>query len=245
MRKVFGYILTPFYFFFFGLTLLIFHPLQWLAVTIIGAVAHQKVVNVMNWFLVKCLYFLGTRVAYHAQRKLPQDRPLIVVSNHQSLYDISPLTVMFRKHDIKWVAKKELALKNYPSISFNLKYGGSALIDRKDPRQALSEIKKLGQKIEEENWSVCIFPEGTRSRDGRMKPFSVSGLKTLLKYAPRALVVPITINNSWKTVRFGSFPHSTFESVNLRMHNPIEPAEYSAEELTAMLEEIISSALTS
>jgi len=210
-----------------------------------GALAHQKVVNVMNRFLVRCLLVLGVPVRYKNIKSLPKDRPIIVVSNHQSLYDISPLTVMFHKHNLKWVAKKEIANAGYPSISYNLKHGGSALIDRSDPRQALAEIKKLGEIIETKNWSVCIFPEGTRSRDGKLKAFSINGLKTLIKYAPSALIVPVTINNSWKVVRFGGFPHSTFEKMTLEMHEPIEPSSRSIEELANELHEIISKGLTS
>jgi len=244
MRKVFGYILTPIYFFLFGLTLLVFHPLQWLSLHLFGAEPHQKVVNVMNRFLVACLLFLGTRVNFKKAKHLPKDRPLIVVSNHQSLYDISPLTVMFSDHDLKWISKKEIADARYPSISFNVKHGGSALIDRNDPRQAIAEIKKIAETIEAKNWSVCIFPEGTRSRNGKLKSFSINGLKTLIKYAPSALIIPVTINNSWKIVRFGSFPHSTFDKISLKMHQPIEPSEMKIDELVSHLEEVIGSGLT-
>ena len=47
-----------------------------------------------------------------------------------------------RKWHPKFISKKELG-KGIPSVSYNLKYGGSALIDRKDPKQALPEIKKV------------------------------------------------------------------------------------------------------
>ena len=91
-------------------------------------------------------------------------------------------------------------------MSYNLNHGGSVLIDRKDPKQAIPVIKGLSEYIEKNTRSAVIFPEGTRSKTGKPKPFAQSGLKILCKYAPSAYVVPITINNSWKMVRFGAFP---------------------------------------
>ena len=98
---------------------------------------------------------------------------------------------------VKFISKKELG-KGIPSISYNLRHGGSVLIDRKDPSQALPQIQKVAQYIEKTNRSVVIFPEGTRSKTGKPKQFAQTGIKILCKAAPSAFVVPITINNSWK-----------------------------------------------
>ena len=91
-------------------------------------------------------------------------------------------------------------------MSYNLRHGGSVLIDRKDPKQALPVIKGMAEYIEKHKRSAVIFPEGTRSRTGVPKKFSESGLKILCKYAPSAYIVPVSINNSWKMVRYGMFP---------------------------------------
>lgn len=164
---------------------------------------------------MRCLNILGTRFTFRNPYQIPSDRPLIIVTNHQSMYDIPPIIWYMRKHHPKFVSKKELG-KGIPSVSFNLRHGGSALIDRKDGAQALSEIAKLGKYIETHNRSAVIFPEGTRSRDGKPKKFKPMGLKTLMKNAPSALIVPISINNSWKLLRYGKFPmglgcHLTFD----------------------------------
>src|SRR5690606_40331004 len=85
--------------------------------------------------------------------------PLILVSNHQSMLDISPLEFYLSDFHPKFISKIELG-KGIPSVSYNLQKGGSVLIDRKDPRQALPEIKKLAQYIEKHKRSAVIFPEG-------------------------------------------------------------------------------------
>lgn len=164
---------------------------------------------------------LGTTYTFTNTHKLPTDRPLIIVTNHQSMYDIPPIIWYMRKYHPKFVSKKELG-KGIPSVSFNLKHGGSALIDRKDGKSALMEIGKLGSYIEKHNRSAVIFPEGTRSRDGHLKPFKPMGLKMLLKKAPSALIVPISINNSWKLVRYGKFPMGIGAEVSFKVQEPVE-----------------------
>ncbi|MFS4466412.1 lysophospholipid acyltransferase family protein [Maribacter sp. 2210JD10-5] len=164
---------------------------------------------------------LGTTYQFRNNYDIPTGRPLVIVTNHQSMYDIPPIIWYMRKYHPKFVSKKELG-KGIPSVSHNLKYGGSVLIDRKDGKGALMEIGKLGAYIEKHNRSAVIFPEGTRSRDGHPKPFKPMGLKMLLKKAPSALVVPISINNSWKLVRYGKFPMGLGAKVSFDVHGPIK-----------------------
>lgn len=170
LKKIISYPLSVVYYLLFGLILVVFHPIQWLSLKIGGYTGHRHVVNFMNLCLVRSLHILGTRISFRNPQNLPIDRPLIIVSNHQSLNDIPTLSWYLRRHHLKFVAKKELE-KGIPSVSFNLKYGGSALIDRKNPKQALTVLKKLGQLIEKITFSAVIFPEGTRSRDGIPKRF--------------------------------------------------------------------------
>ena len=170
---------------------------------------------------MRCLNILGTRFTFRNPHQIPSDRPLIIVTNHQSMYDIPPIIWYMRRHHPKFVSKKELG-KGIPSVSFNLRHGGSALIDRRDGVQALAEIAKLGRYIETHKRSAVIFPEGTRSRNGHPKPFKPMGLKTLLKNAPSALIVPISINNSWKLLRYGKFPMGLGCHLTFDVHAPLE-----------------------
>src|SRR3546814_14757295 len=84
-------------------------------------------------------------------------------SDLQSMYDIPPLIFFLRKHHGKFISKIELA-KGIPSISFNLRHGGAANIDRKDPKQSIAEILKLANNMKTKNWSAFIFPEGKIGR---------------------------------------------------------------------------------
>ena len=124
-----------------------------------------------------------------------------------------------------------------------MRHGGSVLIDRKDPKQALPVIKGLGEYIEKHKRSAVIFPEGTRSKTGKPKEFAQSGLKILCKYAPSAYVVPITINNSWKMVKFGAFPMGLGNNLEFTIHEPLAVKEYPFEELIEKAEKAVVSAI--
>ncbi|MEX0275504.1 MAG: lysophospholipid acyltransferase family protein [Flavobacteriaceae bacterium] len=221
MQKLLSYPLSTLYYFCFGLTLIVFHPIQWFCFNVFGYKAHKKSVSWLNFFLVRCTHILGTTYIFDNPHTIATNRPVIMVANHQSLYDIPPIIWFMRKHHPKFVSKKELG-KGIPSVSYNLRHGGSVLIDRKDSRQALGEIAKLGKYIEEHKRGAVIFPEGTRSRKGVPKNFQPMGLKILMKNAPSALIVPISINNSWKMLRYGKFPMGLGNRLRFTVHEPIE-----------------------
>ena len=115
------------------------------------------------------------------------------------------------------------------------------MIDRKDPRQALPELKKMGEYIEANSRSTVIYPEGTRTRDGKPKAFASNGLKLLCKYAPSAYVVPITINNSWKIFRYGNFPLGIGNRVKFTVHQPMKVSEYDFNALFEKTEQAVVS----
>ncbi|MCC1485211.1 lysophospholipid acyltransferase family protein [Winogradskyella immobilis] len=240
MVKLIAYPLTVIYFLCFGLTLVIFHPIQWFCFNVFGYKAHKISVDALQFFLIRCLNVLGTRITFNNPHSISTEHSLIVVSNHQSMYDISPIMWYMRKHHIKFVSKKELG-KGIPSVSYNLRHGGSVLIDRKNPRQAIVAISKFSKYIASTNRAAVIFPEGTRSKDGAPKKFQNKGLITLFKGIPNAYVVPITINNSWKLLRYGKFPMGIGVHVKFKVHSPIKIDTFAdPQELANLVEKTIT-----
>lgn len=220
MTRILSFPLSIVAYLFFLLLICIFHPVQWLCLNLSGYSAHKKSVDYLNLALLKVLYFLFSTAEAKFESELPEGKPLIIVANHQGLYDIIGIGWFLRKYHPKFVSKVELG-KGIPSVSFNLKHGGSVLIDRKDPKQALPVLKQMAEYIEANNRSSVIFPEGTRTRNGKPRAFAPNGLKILCKYAPNALVVPVTINNSWKIFRYGSFPLGLGNRITFKIHEPI------------------------
>jgi 1-acyl-sn-glycerol-3-phosphate acyltransferase len=228
---------------YFGLLLVIFHVFQIIAFNVFGRNAQQKMVFVLNFFITYGWYLTGATIKYRQMFDLPTNRPIIFIANHQSTFDIPAIYWFMRKFKPVFVSKIELA-KGIPSISYNLHKSNAALIDRKDGKQAVSEILKLSKFINDNNFSAVIFPEGTRSRSGEMKPFAVGGIVALLKKAPNALLVPLAIQG---TNLFDPnkkmFPLVSFSKLSWTLLEPIEPKGKTGEEIAQLAQEAIQEVL--
>jgi 1-acyl-sn-glycerol-3-phosphate acyltransferase len=235
-----SYPFTVLFYLAFGLSMVVFHAMEVVCFNLFGYQAHKKSVDYFNWTILRCLNILGTRFTMEYLDTIPKNVPIIIVSNHQSMWDIPPIIWHLRKLHPKFVSKIELG-KGIPAISYNLRHGGSILIDRKNPKQALGEMMKFGKYLVEHNRSGVIFPEGTRSQNGEPKTFHRQGLITLFKYAPNAYVLPITVNNSWKLQRHGFFPMPLGIRLKHTIHPALKVSDFSSEELIDLVEETIKS----
>ncbi len=241
--KALGWVLTLPQLAAFAAVLLLFHPLQVIA-RVFGYGAHKRVVDWLNLSLLQSLRLVGTHIELDCSQPLPAGRPLLVVSNHQSMYDIPLLGWVFRRHHPKFVAKAELG-RGLPSVSYNLRHGGSVLIDRSDPRQSLPALAGFGDYIETHGYTACIFPEGTRARDGAMKPFNAAGFRQLLRSLPTALIVPVAIEGSWELVRYGMRPIPFGVRLRCTVLPPLEQDGRPARDLLGVAEDRIRDRLTS
>lgn len=240
LAKIISYPFSALFYLLFGITIIVFHPIQVVCLNFFGYKGHKKSVDYLNWTLLRCLNVLGTTFHIDIHTSIPNNVPIIIVSNHQSMWDIPPITWYLRKFHPKFISKVELG-KGIPSISYNLKYGGSILIDRKNPRQAIVEMVKFSKYLQKFNRSGVIFPEGTRSKNGQPKPFRRNGLQTLFKKIPNGYVVPVTINNSWKLQRWGIFPLQMGVRLEMIAHRAIKIDGYDVEMLIDKVEDTITS----
>jgi len=239
---ILSYPMTVIFYLLFGLVLVVFHPIQWICVNFFGFGAHEKSVSFLNLSIITCLRVLGTSFEIKAPKNIPKDSPLLIISNHQSLWDIPPIIWFLRHLHPKFVSKIELG-KGIPSVSYNLRKGGAALIDRKNPRQALSEMIKFANFLNKDNRCGVIFPEGTRSRTGEPKRFQRKGLELLLKKMPEAYVMPITINNSWKLQRYGMFPMPLGVRIKYKLYPILKVSDFEIEALIDTVEAQIKSGI--
>lgn len=228
MNKIIAYPFSILFYLAFGLVLVIFHIFQVIALNVFGYKAHKKTVDVLNLFIIRCLNLLGTRIHFQNNYQFDLTKPHIIVSNHQSMYDIPPIIWHMRKLHPKFISKKELG-RGIPSVSYNLRHGGSVLIDRKNSEQAVNAIKAFGKYLSDNKRSGVIFPEGTRSRNGKVKPFYENGLRALLDSCPDAVVVPVSIQNSWKLQQWGMFPLPVGTKIKFKVHQSISAKTNSFE----------------
>lgn len=238
IKTILSYLLTPIYLLWFGLLLVIFHPIQVVTRWIWGYPVRKKVVDVLNFALLYGLRIMGARITYKGFEKVPTNRPIIIVANHQSTFDIPPVVVGFRKNHPKFISKKELG-KWIPSISYNLRHGGSVLIDRKNPRQSVKDILLLGKHIEQNNYAACIFPEGTRTKNGKVKSFMPAGVASLVKASPSALIVPLAISGNYELMKKGYFPLTFGVQLQYTVFEAIDPKDKDINEVVLQIEEMI------
>jgi len=121
----------------------------------------------------------------------------VVVANHQSLLDIFLISNL--PHEMKWVAKKSLF--KVPWIGWCFSMVGDIAIERGDPASAAAVMAKARRYLEN-GMHVMIFPEGTRSRDGKLLPFKAGAFK--LAVDAGVPILPIAVSGSAQGMPKGS-----------------------------------------
>lgn len=201
----------------FGLLLLVF-DIAGRLVRPISFRGFEWVMAGLQWSVLRLFQMFGTSIEVERPKDLLPDTGYALLSNHQSMLDIVMIGGILVSNFPKYVAKKELS--NWiPSISLNLKWGGNALIDRDDPRQAIRAIRDMARTAQERGVSAVIFPEGRRSKDGNLLPFKTAGAKSMLKAADQLPVVPTIISGSWQLNRL--FPFTPGVKVRIVFGSPI------------------------
>jgi 1-acyl-sn-glycerol-3-phosphate acyltransferase len=242
-RMIDWLVTLPYIFIFIGI-LVVFHPICLLA-TLMSRRLHKHALDLMNICIIWNIRLVaGARYSVIGEPHLPPGRSVVIVSNHQSMYDI-PMTMWeCREQNVGYIAKKELG-RWIPSISLALRKLGSVLIDRKDAAQAVRDIEEFGRKKEQLREVAAIFPEGTRARDGVMKRFKATGLKALLRSMPNAIIQPLAIRGNWELLRYNFFPIPYGTTIELEFLPILERQGLDEQQLVNELEQILRRAACS
>jgi 1-acyl-sn-glycerol-3-phosphate acyltransferase len=231
-KKILAWLLTAILILLFAITLILFHPLH-ILFSLMGYKMYMLVSHTMMWVVWKSTYLIGTSTRLQGLeylKNLPKNRPIIIVSNHQSEYEIACLGALFSRtsHHLKYIAKKELAYW-IPSVSWNIRYGGHGIISRNNRELALRAIEEFAENIKKNNWAAYIYPEGTRNKNGNeMRPFKTAGFVKLCECLPDALIVPIALENFWTVKRIPIVP---FAQMRVRIFAPIQQDAFESSEL--------------
>src|SRR5687767_1473849 len=108
----------------------------------------------------------GVRVTVVGLERLNPNQTYVFAANHQSIYDI-PVLFSSLPYQLRIIAKQSLG--NFPFLGWHLRRTGHMLVDRKRPDPM--RIFRWANSLASRGLSLIIFPEGTRSRDGRVAPF--------------------------------------------------------------------------
>lgn len=185
------------------------------------------------------LKYSGATVSVYGKENIPNNIPVVFISNHQGNFDI-PLLMSYINKPKGFIAKIE-TLK-IPLVRTWMRYIHCVFMDRSNLRKSASAIIE-GVKIIKEGHSLVIFPEGTRSKGGPLGEFKSGSFKLATK--SNAPIVPITIKGSYKLMEANN-NRIKAANVELFIHPPIETKNLSKEEqekLPDMVKEIIASKL--
>ena len=169
------------------------------------------------------LWFTGTDITYIGRENIPKDQAVLYVGNHNSYFDI--LLTYSQCPDLTgYVAKSEML--RYPLLRDWMKRLYCLFLDRTEMRAGLQTIL-TGIDYIKQGISVCIFPEGTRSRDGQMQPFKEGSMKMAQKTG--CPIIPMAITNSAEIFE-NHLPRVKPCRVSVEYGAPIDPKERSREE---------------
>jgi len=184
------------------------------------------------WSLLN-VFLSGTRLTIRGKEKINTNLTHIVMSNHQSLFDVWALIGKLPLQ-IRWIVKSEI--RKIPIFGYTLERMGHVYVDRKNRTAAYTSLETASSKIKK-GTSVIIFPEGTRSKDGGLLKFRMGGIIIALKSG--VPILPVTVNGS----RF-VLPKNTLAlmpgKIEIVVGDMIDPGKYDENHRDELMEKIRS-----
>ena len=178
----------------------------------------------------------GVRLDVRGREKIPRGRPAVYMPNHQSNAD--PPAVFVLLPPVLVLAKKEFF--RVPILGRAMRLRGFIPVDRRDRERAIAAVEQAAKSLRAGN-SFLVFPEGTRSPDGRLQPFKRGVFIMAIKAG--APIVPVSVSGSAKIMPKGEFAiHPGV--MRITFHDPV-PTEGCAIEDRARIMEAVRRAILS
>ena len=180
-----------------------------------------------SWLILKTT---RVRVDVRGLEQLVPGRTYVFVSNHQSIYDI-PILFWSLPFQLRIIAKESLG--RFPFLGWHLRRTGHMLVDRSRPDRAA--IFRWAGSLTTNGLSLIVFPEGTRSRDGRVMRFK--GGSFYLALEAGLPIVPLSVTGSRHVMlkgRLATYPGD----VQLTVHAPIDTSSLAGTDPRAFGERV-------
>jgi 1-acyl-sn-glycerol-3-phosphate acyltransferase len=227
---------TIIFWLFAPLTFIVLFPAALLAMLLHGKKYFQGMQLIARIWARVLLWLGGVKVEVAGLENI-QVEPHIFASNHQSMFDIM-IVLGYLPRPFHFIAKESLF--EWPLFGWVMHWAGYFPINRESPGAARRTMDAIVRHIKEENASILIFPEGTRSKDGQLQPFKKGC--AALACETGATVYPVGIQNSWKITLKGSLKIDP-SLVSLKIGKGMvftrrTPEESNAQELYSVTQQI-------
>lgn len=194
-----------------------------------------------KWAVSLAPPILGLKIEVSGREEVDKRTPYIFMANHLSFID-GPLLFLLIPQPIRVILKKETFF--VPVIGQGMRFVGFVPVDRKGVRRGKKSIDLASRRMREKGYSYLIFPEGTRSRNGRTQAFKRGGF--FLALESRAAIVPITIGGTYELMPRGTiFPRRG--KIRVRFHPPVPVQAYDQNTMGELMDKVravIESGLT-
>jgi 1-acyl-sn-glycerol-3-phosphate acyltransferase len=175
---------------------------------------------------------LGIRIEVEGLERFDPRRPHIFMPNHGSFMD-GPLVMMLIRGTPRVILKKSIL--RVPVLGLGMRHVGFVPVDRKGAAGGKRSIARAAALIHERGYSFLIFPEGTRSRDGKLQPFRRGGF--FLALASGAPLVPVTVRGTFELMPKGQW-YARRGRVGVTFHDPVPVAGLSEEAMGGLMETV-------
>lgn len=175
------------------------------------------------WIFIVLRIFLGVRLKIIGKKNVDRKRTTLYICNHQSWVDVP---VLFRYSHAVGVSKKEI--RRIPLVGVLMLYSGSIIIvDRDKKKSRLTSVKEI-MRVLKNGFSIFLFPEGTRSRDGKILKANLA--ITRLCYKLNIPVIPASIEGTRNILPRNRIYLKFLQKVILKFNSPIFPNDYHTDD---------------
>ncbi|MGN1383368.1 MAG: lysophospholipid acyltransferase family protein [Eubacterium sp.] len=182
---------------------------------------------------------LRLTVTVTGQENLPKEDGFLVIANHQGYADILSLLIAMDERQIGFIAKD--SLEKVPMLGRWIRNIGGLFLKRGNPREAMKSLQEGANRLKQ-GYNLVIFPEGTRSRETRMRHFKRGSFKMAFK--AKVPIVPVTLEGAYHVYEETGVYHPA--ELHVRIHPYVETADldrHAQNEAENQIEETIRQAL--
>jgi len=194
----------------------------------------QPIILMSKWALRAGQKILGIRLSASGIERIDKKESYVFMANHLSLID-GPMLFMLIPQFVRVLLKKEAF--RLPVIGLAMKQVGFVSVDRKGLKGGKKSIDRATRMIKEKGFSFLIFPEGTRSRDGKLQPFKRGGF--FLAINSQVPIFPVSIRGSYALMPKGSF-FAKKGKVGVMFHPPVSVQGFDRNNLSQLMGEVRS-----
>ncbi|MDW3229783.1 MAG: lysophospholipid acyltransferase family protein [Acidobacteriota bacterium] len=192
----------------------------------------EPVLDIGKWAMGMGRLILGIEVEVEGLENIDLARNYVFMANHLSLLD-GPLLFYIIPQRVRVILKKSIF--RIPVVGLAMRFIGFVPVERKSLSSGKRSIDEAVRAMKEKSYSFLIFPEGTRSHDGKLQPFKRGGF--FLAVSAQVPIIPITIKGTFELMPRGRF-FPRRGKIKVVFHPAIETAGQTLSDIPALKEKV-------